>query len=52
MLAQASNARKPLPSIDTWLSKAALDAQVEAEGNGADTVVWAEVGSAPTKTRS
>lgn len=31
--------------VDTWLSKAALDAQVEAEGNGADTVVWAEVGS-------
>ena len=31
--------------VDTWLSKAALDAAERAPGSGADAVIWPEVGA-------
>ncbi len=34
-----------IEQVDTWLSKAALDAAERAPGSGADAVVWPEVGA-------
>ncbi len=34
-----------IEQVDTWLSKAALDAAERAPGSGADAVIWPEVGA-------
>ncbi len=34
-----------ITSVDTWLSKAGLDAAERAPGSGADAVIWPEVGA-------